>query len=217
MSIFKKKKEFKGDKGTKDKKPLLNKVPCKIIKKRGDSLLVEKAIGTISSMDKESEVPTLVIDSKRQLDNFDRTRVNSVGELVLVEKADGQVTYGDVDKDVVTSTGEGQLRDGYFLNREWIDRTFPIEKDKLAKWIPVIIVFFGIIAIGVSSYLTYNYYKDLNKKNVEIQTINLEAITQVTETMEKISRSLETSIESQQQIAKTYQDIVVELRKIEPG
>jgi len=196
---------------------LLGSVPIKIIRKRGDSIIVINEKASIKKANKEGELNILEISKNQQLDNFDFTKINRDGEVILIEKADGQLTYADVDKGKITSTGEGMLRDGYYLNQRFVDEAFPINKDSWARWVPLIVVFFAIIGIGISSYLTYNYYKELNKGYVTMSETNTESINQAVQSMERIARSLEIATQNQKGIEEAYRNLILELQKQKAG
>jgi len=196
------------------KQQVIGTVPVKIIKKRGDTLLIQNTKGTIKKADPQGELKILFISKDQQLDKFDFTKINREGEVILMEGSDGQLSYADIDKDKVTSSGEGMLRDGYYLNQRFVDEAFPINKDSWAKWVPLIVVFFAIIGIGISSYLTYNYYKELNKGYSDMSEANAEAITQATQSMERIARSLEIATENQKGIEQAYRELIAELKGV---
>jgi len=195
------------------KQTVIGTVPVKIIKKRGDTLLIQNTKGTIKKADPQGELKILFISKDQQLDKFDFTKINREGEVILMEGSDGQLSYADIDKDKLNSSGEGMLRDGYYLNQRFVDEAFPINKDSWAKWVPLIVVFFAIIGIGISSYLTYNYYKELNKGYSDMSEANNEAITQATQSMERIARSLEIATENQKGIEQAYKELITEINK----
>lgn len=209
----KKKKKIEGMEEQRKNEGILGQVPVKIIQKRGDTIRIINTKGTIKKADKQGqgELKLLYISKNQQLDNFDFTKINRDGHVVVVEKFDGQLTYADIDKDKVSTTGEGMLRDGYYLNQRFVDEAFPINKDSWAKWVPLIVVFFAIIGIGISSYLTYNYYKELNKGYTEMSQSNVQAITQATQSMERIARSLEIATENQKGIEQAYRELITEI------
>lgn len=199
------------------KKPLLHQIQVYILKKRGDTLELEKTKGTLKPIEKDSEGKALIIDKKRRIDNFDFTKLNSHGQLCLIEKGDGQLAYTDLDKDKITSTGEGLLRDGFYLNQSFIDTTFPLKEDKWKVWLPVIVIAFALISVVVSLGLTYKF----NTSNYEEQRLQQETYVKALEgaidSLEKITRTIEISVETQEKISDHYKQIVGELKNIQSG
>lgn len=205
--FIKRRKERPDIEKEKTKLGLLDKYPVKIIKKRGDSVAIELTSGSVTKSDKQSETPRLKLKNNKELDNFDYTKINNDGEIILVEKPDGQLVYAGLDDELVTATGEGLLRDGYFLNQEWINRSFPEKADKWKNLFSALIIIFGLIAIFVSSYLTYNYYRDLNKLEAQgLKDLNDNQV-RIQSSMEIVARTLESITDVQKQIADEYVDI----------
>lgn len=196
---------------------LMEKVPVKIIKKRGTSTIIEEIIGKIEKAAKESEVPTLKVDKKRQLDNFDYTKINENGYVVLTEKQDGQLTYAEYDGNFLKSVGEGQLRDGYYLNQEWINTNFPEKQDKWKVFMPLIVALVVILGMGASLWLTTKYWTDLNKQIAEVEQARTKSLDETVSALEKISRSLELANEYQASITKDFRAAVEDLKTIKTG
>jgi len=194
------------------RKPKLFNIKVKIIKNRSGVPIIEETEGREVRSTKESETPILKLKNGKVLDNFDRTKVTPEGYLVLIEKPDGQLAYAKFDEDKISSTGEGLLRDGYFLNQEWIDRAFPKKESAWRMWIPVLVILFGVISIAVSGYLTYNYWKDLNKQRATEMRTFADAVSKASSVNEKISRSLEIATENQKEILNQYAKILEALK-----
>lgn len=197
--------------------PLVQRIPVKIMKKRGDSVQIEKLTGKITKIEKESEGKALILDKDRRLDNFDFTKINTDGEVILIEKADGQIVYADLDNDKLTTTGEGLLRDGYFLNQNFIDNSFPIKENKWKVWLPVIVIIFSLVSVLVSLGLTYKYVSGLNKERSKSEEVYAETIQNAVNSLERVIRTVEISVETQEKISEHYREIVRELQNLPSG
>lgn len=191
------------------KGPIKNtSIPIQIVKKRGDSIVVEMTTGKVGYFSKESELPRLKLKNGKEIDSFDFTKINSEGVVVLVETPDGQMVYADIDAQKISQIGEGVLRDGFVLNQDWVNATFPKSESRWRMLMPILVGLIAVIGIGIVSWVTYGYLKDsLGEYITQLEDFK-QIVRDSAGISEKVSRSLELSSQSNERIAQSVEDSV---------
>ena len=186
------------------------RIRIKIIKKRGNAIAIEDTTGLIKKPAKQSELKSLKVRGGKIIDVFDTSRLNPDGSLTLMESRDGQLTYATIKDEAIASIGEGFLRDGFVLNDDWIDKSFPQQESKLKMILGLIVFGIALMSIAISFYLTYDYWQKMNVILAETEGSRSEEMQNLLDMMEKISRTNEASL---QQLAT----ITGNLQKLKSG
>jgi hypothetical protein len=182
-------------------------IPINIIRQRGNAVEVVKTRGRVKKISKDSEIFTLQLSNKKQVDSIDYTMMNRDGSITLTEKSDGELVYSKVSDDVITSTGEGLLRDAFVVNDMWTEENFRRKEDMWAKIVPLGMFFVAVIGILGILYFNYGYFTDTFKGMQTMLENSQKSSDENFQTMERISQT-------QSQMMETMQDVVSQLKRI---
>lgn len=203
--FFKKlfKRKAKGKMQIKDQK----RIRVKIIKKRGNAIAIENTTAILKKPNKQSELKNLKVSGGKIIDVFDTSKLNPDGSLTLIETRDGQLTYATIKDDVIGAIGEGFLRDGFVLNDDWIDKSFPQQENKLKMILGLIVFGIALMSIAISFYLTYEYWNKMNVILAEGEDARSGEMLNLLDVMDRISRNNEIALQHLATISGNLQRI----------